>query len=325
MKFQSSKLFFLFIFFVVFTFHLSAKSPVFQNNSKMKILGETATTVTFQEASGKIIEIPKNPERTIVTLNSILDVWYMAEGTSLGRLRGSINVPNEAKAIPVLGKISNINTEKMMELEPDFVICSDTSYQTEIRDFFAKEGVPGIVIDYHTFDDFQVMFDLFTRINNNHHIYEKLFVPLQKEIEGIIKKVPKRKAPSICILFASTRYVKVETQNTITGYFCQKLGAKNIYQDETIEGANRVDLSLEYILEKNPDIIFVTTMGDVEKCQARVEKDIVSSDVWGDLKAVKNNRFIYLDKSYSIYKPNRFYDKAFQIMAEYLYPQTNFK
>ena len=293
-------------------------------HSEMAVLGETESTVTFREADGTVVDLPKNPKRAIVSLNSIMDVWYMAGGTSLARVKGSINVPEEAMDLPVLGSISTLNTELMMELEPDFLICSYSTAQKEIRDFFAEQGVPGVVVDYNNYDDFRVILDLFTRINGTRDIYETSVLPIEKQVQKLINQIPEENNPSVCILFASTRYVKVETQNTITGYMCDKLGAENIYMDDTIEGATRVDLSIEYILEQDPDIIFVTTMGDVEKCRARIEQDVQSSDIWGDLTAVKNDRFYYLDKSYSIYKPNRFYPEAFKTMAEFLYPESEF-
>jgi len=316
------------LFFIVGTAFLRAEgtkeTKLDEAVSRMAVLDETDTSVTFREYSGNIVEIPKKNERTIVCLNSLLDVWYMAGGKSLARANGSINVPEEAADLPLLGRFVSLNTELMMELEPDLLIISENQHQLEIRDFFSADGVPGVAIKYNTYDDFRVILDLFTRLTGNRDLYEQELIPYQRQIQSIIDQVPVGEAPTVCILFSSTKYVKVETQNTVTGDYCAKLGAENIYKETTLEGATRVALSLEYILEQDPDIIFVTTMGDVAKCRARVDKDITSSDIWGDLKAVKNNRFIYLDKSFSVYKPNRTYPEAFKTMAEYLYPDTDF-
>ena len=289
----------------------------------MAVLEETDTTVNFREADGDIVIIPKNPKRTIVCNNSIMDLWYMAGGESLARIRGSVNVPEAAEGLPLLGTAGTLNTELMMELEPDFLVFAVSGIQSEAGAFFTAEGIPCVEIDYKTYDDFGVILDLFTRLNGTRDIYESTVIPIEKRIELIIDQLhTPETAPTVCIMFATTKYIKVETQNTIAGYFCEKLGAQNIYTDNLIEGATRVDLSLEYIMERDPDIIFVTTMGDIEKCRARIERDIVSSDIWGKLSAVKNGRFIYLDRSYSLYKPNRFYPEAFQLMADFIYPET---
>jgi iron complex transport system substrate-binding protein len=293
--------------------------------SKMAVLAEDDTTVTFREYDGTEVVLPKNPERAIVCLNSLLDLWYMSGGTAVARVKGSVNVPPEAKDLTNLGSFSKINMEVIMEQEPDFLIFSNS--QKEQRDFFVAQGVPAVSINYTNYDDFRVVLDLFTRLTGNRDVYENELLVIQERVQSIIDQVPLKEGqegPSIVILFASTRYVKVETENTVAGYNLKLLGARNIYKEDIIEGATRVDLSLEYILEQDPDIIFATTMGDLEKCKTRIEEDVKGSDIWGDLTAVKEDRYFILDKTYSIYKPNRFYPEAFKIEAEYLYPDTEF-
>lgn len=320
-----SILLFILISFTTYAFGSRDISNYSNTEPKMKILNETESSVVFLQKDGRVVELPKNPQRAVIALNSILDVWYMAGGESIARLNGSINVPEEAENLPILGSISTVNIELLMELQPDFLVTTTSSYQDEVKDIFEQEGVPTVSISYNNFADFCVIFDLFTRLTGERELYENYALEIEMQVNSVINQVPEGEAPTICILFASTRYVKVETQNTITGSTCQQLGAINIYQESAIEEATRVDLSLEYILEQDPDIIFVTTMGDIDKCKSRMEQDVISSDIWGGLSAVKEGRFYYLDKSYSIYKPNRFYPEAYKTMAQFLYPDINFE
>jgi iron complex transport system substrate-binding protein len=292
--------------------------------SPLAILEETDTTVTFQEADGNVVEIPKFPKRTATCYNSLLDLWDIAGGEAICRVKGTTNVPEKAADLPQIGSIGTLNIEKMMELQPDLIIFYNGEHQKKVREIFNAEGIPSVMIDYDTYDDYRVILDLFTRITGNREIYEQEIIPTQKQFQAVINQAPTENNPTVCILFASTRYVKVETVRTNIGNFCERLNAINIYREDTIEGASRVELSLEYIVEQDPDVIFVTTMGDVDKCKSRVEQDVTSSDIWGDLTAVKNGRFHYLDKSYSIYKPNRFYPEAIKTVAELLYPEMTF-
>lgn len=302
----------------------SEQPLVLENHSPMAVVGENEDTVSFRQADGTVVDLPKNPQKSIILLNSLLDLWYMSGGTSLARLKGTVSVPPEAMDLPVVGRISSINLEMIMEMEPDFVVVSTTSYQDGVRNLCRDENIPVVSIAYRTFDDFQVIMDLFTRLTLRRDIYDTVLEPIKAQVASIINQVPKDVKPTVCILFSGTKYVKVETPNTIAGSMCEQLKAENIYKDQAIDGATRVDMSLEYIFEQDPDVILVTTMGDVEKCKARVQQDVESSDIWGELSAVKNGRYIYLDKSYSIYKPNRFYPEAYKTMAEFLYPDTTF-
>ena len=83
-----------------------------------------------------------------------------------------------------------------------------------------KVAVPVITIDYKTSDDSMVITDLFTRLTVRGDIYYCVIIPIQNQIQSIINHVPERNHPRICILFSGTRYVKVETENTITGSIC---------------------------------------------------------------------------------------------------------
>jgi iron complex transport system substrate-binding protein len=298
------------------------KAELTESFSPMAIIGDDSESVTFREHDGTLSILPKKPQNVVVCLNSLLDLWYMSGGEAIARVKGSENVPPEATDLPLLGSFSQLNREKIMELEPDFIIFSES--QKKERDFFAAEGIPTVCINYVNYDDFRVILDLFTRVTGERGIYEKELVKIQEQVQSLIDQVPLGEGPSYCILFASTRNVKAETDNTVTGYNLKLLGGRNIYKENLIEGAVRVDLSLEYIVEQDPDIIFVTTMGSVDKSLDRIQDDMASSPVWSELNAIKQNRYYVLDKSYSIYKPNRFYPEAFEIEAEYLYPQIDF-
>jgi len=299
-----------------------AEKDLPESRSHMAVLGEDGDTVTFREYDGREVVLPKNPQRTVVCLNSLLDLWYMAGGEAVARVRGTVNVPDEARDIVDLGSFSRVNMETIMELEPDFIIFSHT--QRDKRDFFEAEGVPAVSINYKNYDDFRVVLDLFSRLTGNREFYETDLVGIQRQVQAVIDQVPEGEGPRFCILFATTNYVKVETQNSLTGHNLMLLGGRNIYTDDTVEEAERVDLSLEYILEQDPDVIFTTTMGDEEKCLEQIRRDVESSDIWGELSAVKEGRFYVLDKEYSVYKPNRSYPETFALEAELLYPDTVF-
>ena len=46
--------------------------------------------------------------------------------------------------------------------------------------------------------------------------------------------------------------------------------------------------------------------------------------VWQSLRAIQGDRFITLDKSLYHNKANHRYDEAYRVMAQYLYPDSQF-
>jgi iron complex transport system substrate-binding protein len=86
-------------------------------------------------------------------------------------------------------------------------------------------------------------------------------------------------------------------------------------------GGNRLPFSMERLVMENPDIIFVTTMGDSAKFRVRMKKEIMSDPVWKSLRAVKNGNVHFLPNALFLYKANEHYDQAFLYLAKLLYPQ----
>ncbi|MFW5901545.1 MAG: hypothetical protein ACOCTS_00745, partial [Thermodesulfobacteriota bacterium] len=105
----------------------SADSKASEKNADTAagLVKESEEQVTWRLNDGKAVTLDKHPERPIVLLTSLLNLWYEAGGRAIGRCEGRINVPPEAEDIPVLGKLSSPSLEKIIALEPDLVIGSD--------------------------------------------------------------------------------------------------------------------------------------------------------------------------------------------------------
>jgi iron complex transport system substrate-binding protein len=80
------------------------------------------------------------------------------------------------------------------------------------------------------------------------------------------------------------------------------------------------DFSLEAIIERNPQYILVIPMGNDE--QAALENlnaATRANPAWAGLDAVKNNRYLTLDPSLFLYKPNDRWAEAYQVLYDALY------
>ena len=80
-------------------------------------------------------------------------------------------------------------------------------------------------------------------------------------------------------------------------------------------------LSLEVILEQDPDFIFAVLQGaDPTVAQERLEKTLLSNPAWQTLTAVREGRFHILDNQLYNLKPNERWGDAYEQLAEILYP-----
>jgi iron complex transport system substrate-binding protein len=161
---------------------------------------------------------------------------------------------------------------------------------------------------------------IFTALTGREDLYKQNGTDLLEKINAIIGKASNQEAPEVLLLLASSKTISVRLPNTSTGQMLEQLGAKNIAGDSRLSEADRQIFSMERIIQKNPDFIFVQAMGDVAKVEERLKADIESNPAWNSLDAVKNNRYIVLDKELYHFKANTRYAEAYEKLAKMLYP-----
>ena len=289
------------------------------------VLSETETTVTVQDAEGEKI-LNKSPQRVVCLYNSLLDLWYLNGGTAIARVAGDTELPPEAASLPEAGSMSSIGLEQVVAYEPDLVLLTATlDGQREIAKGLKENNIPYLLCDLREdpFGSFGRYSYLFSKINAQDKLFQEKIEPvIQNCLELSEKTRAIKDQPSVAVLFSAPKYVKAETNLSQTGQMVDMLGADNILAPEEApsDGSVRVDLSFEILLARNPDYIFVVTMGDEEKCPDTFDPTLLSNPAWGELDAVKEGRMIYLPKEYSLNKPNQRYYEALSYIAGILYP-----
>ena len=106
----------------------------------------------------------------------------------------------------------------------------------------------------------------------------------------------------------------------VSAEMLKDLGCINIAdsEDSLLE-----DLSLEVILEQDPDFIFVTTMGASEEAaMASLDELLLSNPAWASLTAVQEGHFHLLPKDLFHLKPNARWGESYEILADYLYGEA---
>lgn len=285
------------------------------------IKSETADSITIVDALENEVTLNKKPEKVIFLMNSIMDLWYMAGGTAIARVTGTENVPAEAEKIQEVGAMGTPNLEKIVSLQPDLVVLSSTmSAHRDLKDAFDNNNIKYLYVNYMSYNDFIDYLDVFTRLTGREDIFKEEVGKIKSGVENTVSKVKNQEKPKVLILFATSKSVQCELPAGLTGDMVNLLGANNIADGTPLEGGTKVEFSMERIIERDPDVILVTTMGDVDKCKARMKEDIESNQAWAGLRAVKEGKVHYLPKDLYIYKPNARYAEAVENLAKILYP-----
>ncbi len=258
-----------------------------------------------------------NSKRTAVLSASLTDAWILAGGTVAATTEDANENITVMEEIVNLGTMKNPSIELMITNNIEFVILSATiAEHVSIRDTLNRAGITTAYFEVETFDDYSVMMKIMTDITGRKDLYKQNAENIRKEIEDQIGK-QNGSSPSVLFLRAYSTGVKAKGSDSMTGQMLKDLGCINIAdsKDNLLD-----DLSMEAIIEADPDYIFVTTMGESQEAALdMVEKLLVGSPAWNGLKAVQNKHYYVLPKELFHNKPNERWGESYTILADYLY------
>lgn len=289
------------------------------------IKAEYDDRIVVYDAFGDEVTISKNPERTVVNYTSMLGIWYLAGGNAIGRpdTRSGTGVPPEAMDIRTTGHVASPNTEVVVSLQPDLVILSGSmDAHKNLREVLQANGIESLMLSYEHYDDFEGLIDLFARINNDPDVVNRVVPQIRERVAAVRGQFDGHDPVKFLSLFASARDVSAETDAAHTARMARLLGGENIVEEGLFgEGQTRVTLSMERILERDPDVILVTTMGSLESIQEKMREDLESNEAWSGLRAVREGNVVYLPNEFFLYKPNESWPEAFEFLGEVMYSE----
>ncbi len=280
--------------------------------------------VLYTDYQGVRQSVALNPQRVVICYNSLLDQWYFSGGTSLSRVRGTSNLPDEAKDLIDLGSMLSLSTESILSLNPDLVIMNAAlENQVGLAKMLRSLNIDVLLIDsrMNGYSSFINNIELFSTVNDKADDDHSLTQDIENTVESTVERAGlQTNVPEVAILFASSSNIYMETQSAQVGEMVDMLGATNIIKEDAPGASDvRIPFNLEYIAQSNPDVIFVSLMGSEDETKKAFEAELFDNSTFQSLKAFKNNRIYYLPKEYGIYKPNANYGKAFEYIYSKLY------
>lgn len=283
---------------------------------------------SFTDSTGAVVTLTEKPETVAVLFSSYAEIWTLAGGTVAVTVGESVErgfVPEDAKLVDD-GAGKAIDLELLLAFQPDFIIGSaDIAAQTEaVSQIQVSGGIPCALFRVDTFEDYLSMLKICTDITGNTAAYKTYGTAVWEQISTIKTAVTELDAEPKDILFirAGSQYSATKAKRAPDNFVCimlNELGSHNIADDAALllDG-----LSVEEILLRDPDHIFLTAMGSEAAAVGYIE-DLFSQGGWKDLTAVKNGRYTFLSKELFHFKPNARWAEAYTVLAELLYPELN--
>ena len=282
-------------------------------------LNKDADTFTITDCEGSSFAIPKNG-RIVSAYGSFSECWLLSGGKLTGVTSDAIEERNlpVSEDTEIIGTVKEINVEKLVSLNPDYVIMShEITNQLNLRENLDRMGIAYGYFKVDTFDDYDGMMKQFCAYNDRDDLYKENVTKVKKNIDAIMSSVPSQSDKTFLLMRVYSTGIKVKSDNIADGII-KEFGLTSI-ADKTPSLLD--NLSVEHIITEDPDYIFVLSMGDEDAAREYLLNNVENNPAWNGLKAVKNGNYIILPKNLFHYKPNNRWDESYEYIAKILYPE----
>lgn len=273
--------------------------------------------VTFTDDLGRTVTVDR-PQRVAALLGSFAQIWMLAGGTVCATADDAwedlgLDLPEDTVN---LGGTKSLNLELLLAARPDFILASaNTRQNLEWQQTLDAAGIPTAYFHVADFDDYLRVLKLCTDITGRSDLYEVNGTAVQSQIDAVLQQSRQRlaaeEAPTVLCLTASASnvYVKSSTDNVL-GEMLRALGCVNIADSDS---ALLEQLSLERILEADPDCIFIAQRGDDPEGTRENLRQLFEGDtLWSKLTAVQTGKVWLMDKALYSLKPNHRWGEAYE-------------
>lgn len=254
---------------------------------------DTVNTITIDHELGQALIAPQ-PERIVVFDYGILDALDRIDAPVVGLPKATLPTyldKYQGEEYTDVGSLKEPNFEHIYELKPDLIIISGR--QMDLYDDF-KAIAPTV---YLTVDGGDYMGSFRNNMEVLGRIFEKedFFAGVVEDVDSSIAALNEQASSmeeNALFLMVNEGNLSVFGLGSRYGMLYNEFGLKAA--DENIESANHGQkISFEYIVEVNPDYLFVMDRADVTGGES--SSDVLDNELIESTDAYKNGNINYLD------------------------------
>ena len=205
--------------------------------------------LVITDSNGKDVTFDKPPERIIAYDSGVVEILFpIGEGARIAGTHDFVTYPPETADIPKIGSAFSINTEKIVELQPDLIY---TFFPGSLPDL---ENL-GITVLYqeqpNDVDEISERIRMWGRLTDNVAGAEKVAKDFETRVKELVDRLASlEEGPRV---FHDDSSFFTPGPDTLVGQIYNLLKAQNIAHD--ISGYGQ--LSPEVIVERDPQVVIV--------------------------------------------------------------------
>ncbi|KAF0153152.1 MAG: ABC transporter cobalamide binding protein [Ignavibacteria bacterium] len=248
---------------------------------------KSAGSKVITDDLGNSFTFDKVPQRIISLAPSLTEMFYSLELEK--HLVGNTMYcyyPKEAQKIEKVGDMLTFNFERIVSLKPDLIFITVEGNTKSAFDKFRDLGLNVFVSNPRNYDGIRKTYSDLGKIFAITEKSEKSLAAWDSTLNTIrTTRFGKNKTAMFLI---ELRPIMLAGNNTFINEYLQFSGLKNIASDSKL---NYPIFSREEVLKRNPEYIIYPTGGE-----DTVEMLKQAYPEWKNLKAIKNNNVIFIDR-----------------------------
>jgi len=248
----------------------------------------------------------KTPKNVVALSKSVAELWTLSGGTIAGTTDDALELPGAENAVSV-GTLTTASLEAILSVNPELVILTlDIPLHKTLNNNLKNLGIKTYIADVKSFGDYEKVMTDFTKLTGRKDLYQKNVADVKNQINSVKDDYKGKSSGTYYFVRVSAAKNKV-LKNHFGNEIFADLGLESIIEDDSLLD----ELSVEELLAKNPDFIFVVMQGNEKKAVASFKAAYESNPVWKELIAVKNGKVVVLPKDLFNYKPNARWAEAY--------------
>lgn len=282
-----------------------------QQSQQNEAESQPSFPVTITDASGYELVIESEPQRIVSLIPSTTETAFaLGLGDRIVGVSEWDNYPEEVKEKEKIGGLE-INTEKVLSLEPDLVLAHVSN--GEVIEVLRNLGLNVLVLDANSLEEVYVLIETMAKATGSTEQAEALIEQMKQvrdEVVEAVRDIPQDQRKKVWVEVSEELYTA--GKGTFIDELITLAGADNVAAE--VDGW--VQMSEEKVIEKNPDVILTTYGYYVPDAADKIKQ----REAWQGVTAVQNGDVYNIDSD-SATRPGPRLVNALKEIAQYIYPE----
>jgi iron complex transport system substrate-binding protein len=247
--------------------------------------------IKVTDGAKRDIVFKEHPKNIAVLGSGDMDIIHALGGNIVGR--PSSKAPLASKELEKAEQIGNLhqpNFEKIASVKPDLLIAN-SGFEKHIGTV-EKGNTKVFLSASNSIEEVQKSIEAYGKILGSEDKAKELVGKINEKVKSVKQD---KKVRALLVYGAPGTYMAA-LPTSLSGDILEKVGGENIAKDypATKEFPQYAQLSVERVVESNPEVVYLITHGEPEAVKKAFEEEMKKNAGWKNLDAVKNGKVVIL-------------------------------